>query len=120
MVIGFTEGANTHIPDRSMVRHNTSKVLLASFGDGYEQRIPLGINSIIEEYSVTFKTRTKAQIDAIVTYFDTLKGVTNFTFTIPYNGGEKTMKVVCPDYNTGFEYDNFYSLEATFRRVYEA
>jgi phage-related protein len=122
MAIGFSDGVAQRIPDRSMARRTTPKVLLAVFGDGYEQRTPLGINSLGEEYGVTFKTRPKADIDDITAFFDAQKGVTNFSFTIPDTnaGGEKAIKVVCVGYSIGFEYDNFYSLEATFRRVYEA
>jgi phage-related protein len=122
MAIGFSDGANTHIPDRSMARRNKPRVLLAQFGDGYEQRLPLGINSLQEEYSVTFKTRPKADIDDMTAFFDTAKGANNFTFTIPdtnAGGNEKAIKVVCDAYSMSFEYDNYYTLEAIFRRVYE-
>lgn len=122
MAIGFHDGVSQKVPDRSMARRTTPKVLLASFGDGYEQRTPLGINSIGEEYTVTFKTRTKADIDDISTFLDSQKGANNFSFTIPDTNGvgnETTIKVVCSDYSKTWEYDNFYTLEATLRRVYE-
>jgi phage-related protein len=120
MAIGFSDGVAQRVPDRSMARRTMPKVLLANFGDGYEQRIPSGINSLGEEYTVTFKTRPKLDIDNMTAFFDTQKGTTNFSFTIPNSAGEKTIKVVCSDYSLSFEYDNFYTIEATFRRVYES
>lgn len=122
MAIGFSDGVTTRIPDRAMQKRSTAKVLLAQFGDGYEQRLPLGLNSLQQEYQVTFKTRPKADIDDIATFLDNTKGANNFNFTIPDTNGvsnETTIKVVCSEYSTTYEYDDFYSLEATFRRVYE-
>lgn len=127
MPIGFTTtatfGSRDIVPDKSMARSTAPKVLLASFGDGYEQRLANGINSLAENYSLSFKTRTKEEIDDIVGYFDSLKGVTAFPFTIPDTNGagdETTIKVVCDNYSISYDYDGFYSCSATFRRVYEA
>ena len=70
MATGFTTtatfGNRDIVPDKSMARSTTPKVLLASFGDGYEQRLANGINSLAENYSLSFKTRTKEEIDDIV------------------------------------------------------
>ena len=127
MAIGFNVGAplGNVTPDKTMTRKSTPRVLRASFGDGYEQRIANGINSIKEEYSVSFRNRLKADIDNIVDFLDGKAGSTKFAFTVPdsndtTNTGEHTVQVVCEDYNTNFEYDEFYTLTATFRRVYEA
>ena len=122
MALGFNTGSVQITPDKTMQRKTKPKVYLSSFGDGYEQRISQGINPLNETYSVSFQTRTKEEIDDIVAFFDSKRGVTNFSFTIPdsNNGGEKTIKVVCDDYSLSYAYDDFYSCDATFRRVYEA
>ncbi len=127
MAIGFNvEGTlGIVVPDKTMSRRSSPKTLKASFGDGYEQRVASGINSINEEYGVSFRNRSKEDIDDIVVFLDGKAGVTKFPFTIPDSNnttttGEKTIQVVCEDYTTAYEYDNFYSLSATFRRVYEA
>lgn len=122
MAIGFSDGVSTRIPDRAMRKRSTAKVLLAQFGDGYEQRLPLGINNLQQEYQVTFKTRPKVDIDDIVTFLQNTKGANSFNFTVPDTNGvsnETTIKVVCSEFEMTYEYDDFYSLEATFRRVYE-
>ena len=89
---------------------------------GYEQLLQDGINSVVESYSLSFVTRTKAEIDDIVAFFDTKRGVVSFDFTIPYSnvGGEKTIRVVCDNYSQTYDYDEYYSCTANFRRVYEA
>ena len=127
MAIGFNIGGTVGVvvPDKTMTKQSTPKVLRASFGDGYEQRIVNGINNIEEEYSVSFRNRLKEDIDDIVVFLDGKGGVTKFPFTIPDSNnttttGEHTIQVVCENYSTNYEHDNVYSLTATFRRVYEA
>ena len=124
MAIGFyIEGVGNIVPDKQLTKSTSPKVKLASFGDGYEQRLRDGINSLSESYSLSFETRTKEEIDNIIQFFDSKGGVVPFLFTIPdstsNSGGEKTVKVVCPDYSQTYSYDEYYSCSATFRRVYE-
>jgi phage-related protein len=126
MTIGFIYTGTTYAtPDKSLGRSSKPKVLTASFGDGYEQRIADGINSVKESYTLTFKTRPKEDIDDIVAFLDNQKGVSNFTLTLPDTNnttrtGEKDVKVVCADYSTSYVYDNFYSLSVNLKRVFEA
>jgi phage-related protein len=133
MAIGFTipqaESYNETggdiqvIPDNDMRRQSDPEVLLAKFGDGYEQRAANGINSLREQYSVTFSSRQKSEIDNIVSFFSVKKGITSFDFTVPDTNGlsnETTIKVVCDSYNTTFMNSEFYTCSATFRRVYES
>jgi phage-related protein len=123
MAIGFTLlNGSTAVPDKNLSLASKPRVLIAKFGDGYEQRISDGINSMEESFSVSFKTRTKEEIDEIKLFLESKKGVGSFDFTYPESnavGGEITIKVVCDSFNTTFEYDEFYSLTASFRRVYE-
>lgn len=126
MTIGFTTsatyGSEEIIPDKGMTRSSKPRVRSAKFGDGYEQRIADGINSIEETFNVSFKNRTKAELDAITGYLNSLGGVTSFDFTFPDDngsGGETTIKVVCDTFNQTYSNDNFFSATATFRRVYE-
>ena len=65
MSIGIKQSDGTLVgtPDKSMSKQSTPKVLIATFGDGYEQRIADGINTLAETYSLSFSTRTKEDID---------------------------------------------------------
>ena len=125
MALGFIYTGSTYAtPDKTMARTSSPNVIRARFGDGYEQRTVDGINAIKEEYSVSFKNRTNDFIDDVVAFLDTKEGVTSFTFTLPDSNnttrtGEKDIKVVCENYSTTYTYDNFYTLTATLRRVYE-
>ena len=110
---------------QSMSKQSAPKVLVASFGDGYEQRIADGINTLAETYSLSFATRTKEDIDDIVLFLDTQKSVSKFILTLPDSNnttrtGERDVKVVSTGYSTTYDYDNFYSLSLTLKRVFEA
>lgn len=127
MTIGIkqTDGTLVATPDKSMSKSTAPRVLTATFGDGYEQRIADGINSINETYSLSFKTRPKADIDDIVLFLDTQKNVSKFLFTMPDTNnttrtGEKDVKVVATNYSVTYDYENFYSLSLSLKRVYEA
>tara|TARA_B100001079_G_C16341205_1_gene483657 strand:+ start:108 stop:530 length:423 start_codon:yes stop_codon:yes gene_type:complete len=113
----------TILPDRGFSEAFKPKFHIAKFGDGYEQRLVDGINSIDQAFTVQFSKREKEEIDDITSFLTSLEGVTSFNFTIPdtnSSGNEKTIKVVCDNFTKNYNYGNFYSCSAKFRRVYEA
>jgi phage-related protein len=127
MAVGFSTGASFGnrqvVPDKGLSTTNTPRVHIAKFGDGYEQRVQDGINSLEQEFSLSFATRPKAEIDDIIGFFESKAGATSFNYTVDdtnESGNELTVKVVCSSWNQTWAYDNFYSATATFRRVYEA
>lgn len=123
MALGFTDLTSTQrVPDKGLNSSNTPRTFTVEFGDGYEQRIANGINALAQSFSVSFNTRPKAEIDDIIAFFVNKAGVTAFSFTYAdsNNSGETTIKVVCEDWSQSWDYDNFYSASATFRKVYES
>ena len=126
MAIGFNTtsdyGSRQIIPDRGLNRSTKPRTHLTNFGDGYEQRLVSGINPLKEDFKVDFKNRARAEIDDIVGFFESKKGVTNFSFTFPDTnsvGNEETVKVVCEDWSISFENAEASSVSAKFRRVYD-
>jgi phage-related protein len=127
MALGFSTGGSfgnrTIVPDRGMSKRNEPAVFIAEFGDGYEQRIANGINNLKQEFNVSFATREKAEIDDIVGFFESTNGVTAFNFTFAdtnASGNEETVKVYVKEFSQNWDYDDYYTLSATFKRVYEA
>ena len=124
MAIGFIyTGSEYATPDKTMTKSSRPRVLVSKFGDGYEQRAPDGINNIEEVFSLQFRTRENDFVDDVVAFLDSKGGHTKFAFRFPDSneiGGEKEIKVICDDYSTTYEYDNFYTLSVNLRRVYEA
>jgi phage-related protein len=119
-ITGFSSAVQ---PDKQFSRVNTPSVHVVKFGDGYEQRVINGINNLQQTIAVTFATRPKAEIDDLVAFFESLNGVSKFRFDIAdTNAGSntETIKVVCSEWTQKWEYDDYYTLEAKFRRVYEA
>tara|TARA_B110000879_G_scaffold129192_1_gene169852 strand:+ start:225 stop:626 length:402 start_codon:yes stop_codon:yes gene_type:complete len=133
MTIGFIyDGGSTYAtPDKSMAKQSTPRVLVSNFGDGYEQRIADGINTLNEVYTLTFATRLKEDIDDIVAFLDGKGGVSSFPLILPDSNvtsnpagpagvGEREVKVITTSYSTTYSYDNFYSLSLSLKRVFEA
>ena len=116
-ISGFSAGVPV---DKGFSRGSAPKVHTITFGDGYEQRIADGINNLVQTMNVTFNTRPKAEIDDLVAFFESLGGVSKFRMTIDDTNGAETIKVVCRQWNHTWNYDDFYSLSATFDRLYEA
>jgi phage-related protein len=123
MALGFTDLTSTQrVPDKGLNSSNTPRTFTVAFGDGYEQRVANGINALSQSFSVSFDTRPKEEIDDIIAFFVNKAGVTAFSFTYAdsNNSGETTIKVVCDDWSQSWDYDDFYSASATFRKVYES
>lgn len=96
MAIGFiVTGVNTSkvIPDRSLSRSSKTTVRVAKFGDGYQQRVADGLNSVGSSFSLSFNNRTKEDIDDIVAFFESKKGVASFSFTYPDTNSTTTYTV---------------------------
>ena len=135
MAIGFTDLTSTNRkPDRGYTRQTTPRVLSTQFGDGYQQRFIDGINPLKESINVSFKTREKAEIDHIISFFESKGGVTAFTFTVNQqyhsspgitsetdvtSSDELALKVICSSWNKTHDYADYWSATATFVRVYE-
>ena len=116
-ISGFSAGVPV---DKGFSRSNQPTIHSITFGDGFEQRVANGINNLQQTMNVSFSTRPKAEIDDIVAFFESLGGVSKFQMTIDDSNANETIKVVCKSWQQTWDYDNFYSLSATFERVYEA
>ena len=92
MTIGFivTNQDAKILPDKTLTMTSTPNVLVAKFGDGYQQRIASGLNSITENFSLAFNNRPKIEADDIEVFFSAKKGVTSFNFTYPDTNSTST------------------------------
>ena len=118
-ITGFSGGVSV---DKGFTRASTPKVHTMTFGDGYEHRLADGINNTPQTFNLSFATRPKAEIDDIVDFLEGKGAVTPFDYVVSdtNSGGERTVKVVCSEWSQTWAYDDYYSLTATFRRVYES
>jgi len=70
-------------PDRGVSTDQSPRVLKASYGDGYEQRVAAGINNIPESWSLTWNTRTKADSNKVIKFLEDQGGVASFDWYPP-------------------------------------
>ncbi|WP_086932194.1 phage tail protein [Agarilytica rhodophyticola] len=88
----------------------------ASFGDGYSQRGKDGINNVNETWQPLFE-RPLADILVIVNFIDSLNGVDSFFWTPPH---QPQALYTCSRYTGPRQIGQlYYSLSATFQRVYD-
>ena len=105
-------------PVYSASKKSAPKVQTIAFGDGYEQRVTVGINQNPKEWSLTFDV-TDADADIIENFLDARAAdAANFTWTPP--DSTTTYKWVCAEWNRELYEFQRSRINATFRQVFEA
>lgn len=117
---GIVSSDTTVIVDKGSSIKGKPKIRLASFGDGFEQRLPDGVNHISKTFNIRFSPRTKEEIDDIIDFFEYMGGVTSFEVTLPNSNRTETERIVIDDWDKNYSHDNFYSATASGRKVNEA
>lgn len=106
----------TWTPDKGASKAVRTRVNAVRFGEGYEQRVAEGINSVWEEWTLRFTARTRAEIDAIDAFLTTQKGVVNFDWTTPQGVSKK---FICKEWSPSYEHDYMCELSAVFEQRFE-
>lgn len=73
----------TATPDFGATCKITPSVRQTKFGDGYEQRVSMGINTQPRTWSLNFTNRSQAEADYITNFLAARAGVESFTWTDP-------------------------------------
>jgi phage-related protein len=105
----------TALPDYSVSIDLVPKVLKAQFGDGYEQRLPDGLNNMLEQWSCTFKRNTD-EAKAIYNFLKVRQGVESFNWTTP---DEVTKVFVCDKVARTVDECGWQTVNAVLREVPE-
>jgi len=92
---------------------NTPRIKTISFGDGYTQRIPDGINTLLLNFSLTFESRDLHEITAILHFLTIRNASESFVWLPPAPRGQLTT-VVCPEWSDVQEFYNTYTIQGTF------
>ena len=125
---GGTVSAGTNITgfsgkvvyDKGFSETPEPRVLKAQFGDGYEMRVADGINNTPRTWSMSFVNRTKADIDNLYKFFQTLASVDTCKLTVPHAvDGEETVTVVIQGYSRTLTYHDYYAMSCEAREVFE-
>lgn len=90
------------------------RIRTAQFGDGYQQRVGDGINTVARSWALKF-TRLTADIDAIEAFLDARGGLESFTWTPPSGA---IGKWVCAEWSRPVPVLNVQEINATFTEVF--
>lgn len=91
-------------------------VVVTQFGDGYESRTPVGMNTQRRKWDLNFDNRPNATADAIESFLKARGAVEAFDWTPPYGGAGKW---VCREWSSAPTSPNTRSVTATFEEVFE-
>ncbi|MGC6360466.1 phage tail protein [Bisgaard Taxon 45] len=102
-----------YAPQWGMEMTRKPKVKVITFGDGYEQRIPDGINNNLRTYSVNF-SGDETEINEIEQFLNEHGAVKAFLWT-PYNSTIQG-KFKCEEWSVSLK-TGFFTLSAEFKEV---
>ena len=102
-------------PDAIVQKNVKPRVRSARFGDGYEQRVRDGINTMPEEWTLTF-TRNNPEINAIEAFLVAHGGADHFIWKTPQ---EKTAKFICRSWDFSRERGTKSALSCKFEQVFD-
>ena len=104
-------------PTYGLQKTSAPTVRTVRFGDGYEQRLSLGLNQNPKSYNLTFEV-SETDADTIETFLDARAADSaSFDFTPP--GESSSSKFVCEQWDKSIPYLNRATIQATFREVFE-
>lgn len=104
---------NQATPDQGASKTPRVRVRANAFGDGYEQRVGDGINSIMEDWNLSFTLRTKTVVLAIDAFLKSQAGVLAFDWVTPEGN---TKKFICKEWTAAYIHDGDCSLTAKFEQ----
>ena len=91
------------------------KVLLAQFGDGYNQRAADGINNILHKATLTWEVLTRSEAGALMNFFRERAGWKPISWQMP--GDTESRKWLCTKWNRTYAEANLDTVTATFAEV---
>ena len=104
-------------PTRASNRNVTPRFLRADLGDGYDQRSGDGIQTIKEEWSVTFEALDQTSANTLIAFFEDLQGYQKFEW-IPFRQ-TVAKKFICPSWSESYRGAGLTSVSASFVEVFD-
>jgi len=101
-------------PEQPLRTAYEPRVRIATFGDGYEQRVADGENPTLRTWRLRFR-QVPATIDLIDAFLTVRRGVTSFTWRPP--GASADVRVVCSTWNRDDVGGDYAEVQADFREV---
>ena len=102
--------------DDGAAEQNTPRAKKLSFGDGYEQRAPDGINNLGQKWDLRFSNCDKLYAQEIHDFLDARAGWEAFDWTPKW--ATSAIKVKCESWSRTPVAGDLVNVAATFERVY--
>jgi len=106
----------TFTPSYSASESSQPRVQKVQFGDGYEQRLRVGLNVDPKSWQLTFANRTNTEREQILAFLEARVGVESFDWTSPRGSAGK---YVCSEWSMDMTNFNNNTISATFVQVFE-
>lgn len=107
----------TWTPDYGITEQHEPRVITSKLGDGYEQRLAIGLNSDLATWPLVFDNRSNTEYDEIMAFLGARKGSESFDWTTPRGLAGKRWK--CAKWTGIGKSPNLNRVEATFEQVAE-
>lgn len=112
-IVTFTPPINPSTPAGASY---TPRVVTVQFGDGYEQRIGDGINTMPEKLSLRWDNIKAADAATIKAFFEARAGVEAFYYTIP---GLTARKYKCAAWTVDYQDSSIATVTAKLAEVFD-
>lgn len=99
-------------------RQTIFRTLVSSFGNGYEQRSPDGINNKLVKWDLVWENLTSAEVSSLTTVFDTVGGWDYITYTDPVDSTSKRFKL-SDGYSVSPKAGLIFDVSATLIQVFD-
>ena len=103
------------VPSYSSAVTTKPTVETAKYGDGYAQRVAVGINNRARKWEVTFANRPSDTADAIDAFLSAANGVASFDWTPPHGSAGKWICAEWKDQKTG---PSTRTISGTFEEIF--
>lgn len=90
-------------------------VIKTQFGDGYAQRVSVGMNNKRTDWAGSKTGDYRTVILPIIQFLDEHKGIIPFLWTNPHG---TTAKYICQDYEVSQRKGNFWQISLKFEQVF--
>lgn len=106
----------TWLPDQGATKSVTTRTNSLQYGDGYEQSVGDGMNTVIESWTLNFTLRPRTEIDAIDAFLTAKGGVERFDWATPQG---LTKRFKCVAWTPAYNHDGDAALSCVFEQKFE-
>lgn len=107
----------TWTPSFSSPESSRPRVLETELGDGYSQRVRMGLNSDPKTWDLKFDNRSDVEREQIRAFLEARNGVESFDWTTIW--GQTGRKWICKEWDIDPTHANNNQIRARFQQVFE-